>query len=192
MPYCTKCGKALAAEDKFCPKCGASITPEQTETPLHEADISATPDLKLASWGERFLAWLIDVVIIGLILGFLNLFSMFAVGSFAWWNNWPSWMPFFNFNVGGIVYFLYWLFMDGAYGQSLGKMIMRLRVVQQGGDKINMSEAAVESLGKAFLLPIDIIVGWIVYSQSKQRLFNRLSRTIVVRDGRILSEVRQH
>lgn len=192
MPYCTKCGKALAAEDKFCPKCGANITPEQTETPLHKAYISATPDLKLASWGERFLAWLIDVVIIGLILGFLNLFSMFAAGSFAWSNNWPSWMPFFNFNVGGIAYFLYWLFMDGAYGQSLGKMIMRLRVVQQGGDKINMSEAALESLGKAFLLPIDVIVGWIVYSQSKQRLFNRLSRTIVVCDGRILSEVRQH
>jgi len=184
MPYCIKCGNELMAEAKFCPRCGAVVMPEQATIGSNETGIPATPGLKLAFWGERIIAWIIDVVIIGVIVGFLNLFAWFAVGTFTWWTTWPNWMPFFNFNVGGIIYFLYWLFMDGAYGQSLGKMIMRLRVVQQGGGKINMGEAALETLGKAFLLPIDIILGWILYPQSRQRLFNRLSRTIVVRESR--------
>jgi len=58
---------------------------------------------------------------------------------------------------------------------------MRIRMTQMDGRVPNMGQAAIESIGKAFLLPIDVIVGWIFYSKRRQRLFNYLSNTIVVR-----------
>jgi uncharacterized RDD family membrane protein YckC len=181
MPYCRKCGSQLTSEDKFCPKCGTPVALEQTATAPRESVLPSAPGLKVAYWGERFVAWLIDVIIIGIIVGVLGLFSWFTAGSFYWWSNWPSWVPFFNFNVGGVIYFLYWFFMDGSYGQSLGKMVMRLQVVRLDGGRATMGQAALESVGKAFLLPIDAIVGWILYPSSRQRLFNHLSETVVVR-----------
>lgn len=186
MPYCPNCGNEISTEAKFCPKCGAAITPSGSTQPIYQTapptTSAAAPVPKLAFWGERFIAWLIDVVIIGVIVGILGLFSLLAVGSFSWWAGWPNWVPFLNFNVGGVIYFLYWFLMDGAYGQSLGKMIMHLRVVRAHGGRINMGQAAIESVGKAFILPLDIILGWILYPRSRQRLFNYISETIVVRD----------
>ena len=66
-------------------------------------------------------------------------------------------------------------------GQSVGKIVMGIKVTNLQGGQPTLVEAAVESLGKAFLLPIDLIVGWIVYPAKRQRLFGYLSRTLVVR-----------
>ncbi len=132
----------------------------------------------LAFWWERFLAWLIDVVIIGIITSLINLFTIFT---FTVIPGWPSWVPFLNFNLNGVLLFFYWMFMEGSTGRSFGKSIMRLKVVHLDGSAINMGDAAVESVGKAFLLPIDLLVGWILYPRKRQRLFNNLSRTIVVK-----------
>ena len=181
MPYCKNCGNELLLDAKFCPRCGAPVTSSEQSTPTSVAPPLAS-GLKLAFWGERFVAWLIDVVILGLIVGLLGLFSWFASGSLTWWSNWPNWLPFFNFNFGGAIYFLYWLLMDGAYGQSLGKMIMHLRVTRLDGSRIGFGNAALESLGKAFFLPLDVLLGWIFFPRRRQRIFNYLSETVVIRD----------
>ena len=49
------------------------------------------------------------------------------------------------------------------------------------GNKINVKNAAIESLGKAFLLPIDVILGWIFTNNKRQRIFGRISNTIVIK-----------
>jgi len=86
-----------------------------------------------------------------------------------------------DFGASNIIYFLYWMLSEGAYGQSIGKMIMRIKVTKMDGGLPNLGQAAIESIGKAFLLPIDVIVGWIFYSKRRQRLFSYLSNTIVVK-----------
>jgi hypothetical protein len=48
------------------------------------------------------------------------------------------------------------------------------------GEKIGFQDSAMESFGKAFLLPLDCLAGWFVYKGSGQRAFNRFSDTIVV------------
>lgn len=139
------------------------------------------PTLKLALWGERFIAWLIDAVIIGVILGIIWLFSSIVWPSFTGWPSFPTWIPFFSLGVDSIIFFVYWMFMEGTYGQSFGKMIMRIRVVQLDGSGIDIPHAALESVGKAFLLPIDFIIGLILYPKKRQRIFNYISETLVVK-----------
>jgi uncharacterized RDD family membrane protein YckC len=182
MPYCNKCGNELPEGAKYCPVCGTAVSMEEAPAAPAVPTAPATPEvsgLALAFWWERFVAWLIDAVIIGVVVGILGLFSLLA--GVTWWSGWPGWLPFFNFNLGGVVYFLYWMFMDGAYGQSFGKMIMRLKITRSDGREIGMGNAAVESLGKAFLLPLDCILGWLLYPRRRQRIFNYLSQTIVIK-----------
>lgn len=182
MPYCKNCGNELPEGAQFCPKCGTAVT--KLEEPVVVAapvPPVAAPELNLAFWGERFVAWLIDVVLIGAVFLVIGLFTFLSGLTYGLVPGWPSWIPFFSFNPNGVVLFLYWMLMEGSSGQSLGKMLMRIKVVHVDGTPVNMGNAAVESVGKAFLLPLDCIVGWILYPRSRQRLFNRISRTVVVK-----------
>ncbi len=177
MPYCQKCGNELPEGAKYCNVCGSAVS--ATTTP-NEIKPPVAGGVKLAFWWERFVAWLIDAVIIGVVVGILGLFSLIA--GLTWWSAWPNWLPFFNFNIAGVLYFLYWTLMDGVYGQSIGKMIMRIRVTDLDGKKPQIVNAALESLGKAFLLPLDCLLGWILYPKKRQRIFNYLSNTVVTRE----------
>lgn len=171
MPYCRKCGTKLSEGAKFCSKCG---TPGET-----------LEKQRLASWGERIIAWLIDIVILGAVLTVIKWTTMWAAWpSFAWAPSYFRWIPFVDFGLDNVIYFFYWMLMEGTYGQSIGKMIMKIKVTQLSSDSINLVQATIESVGKAFLLPIDCLVGWILYSRTKQRLFNYLSETLVVRTSR--------
>jgi uncharacterized RDD family membrane protein YckC/predicted RNA-binding Zn-ribbon protein involved in translation (DUF1610 family) len=178
MPYCKKCGNLLTPQDRFCPKCGTAVFFE-SDVPRQAAPIAS--QLSLASWGERFVAWLIDVIIIGVLVGLLEFFTWFAWEPFEFL---PSWLPFVNFGTGGVLYFLYWTLMEGLSGQSFGKMLMRLRVVRLDGSRIDLVHAALESVGKAFFLLLDLLIGWALYPKRRQRIFNFLSETVVVREGR--------
>jgi len=180
MPCCNKCGKELPEGAKYCTVCGTAVSTEEAPVTRVASADSSFSGVKLAFWWERFVAWLIDAVIVGVVVGILGLFSLFV--GLTWWSGWPSWLPFFNFNVGGVIYFLYWLFMDGAYGQSFGKMVMRLKVRRLDGGQIGMGAAALESVGKAFLLPLDCLLGWLIYPKRRQRIFNYISETIVVKE----------
>jgi uncharacterized RDD family membrane protein YckC len=167
MPYCPKCGSELPEGATYCPKCGA---PTQVVT-----------ELKRAYWGERFVAWLIDVLIIGAILAPIRLLQWIAWPGIAWMPGMPTWIPLVDFGLSNVIHFLYWMLMEGSFGQSFGKMIMGLRVTKLDGKPINLAQAAIQSIGKAYLLPLDCLLGWLLYPGKKQRIFNYLSETIVVK-----------
>ncbi|MFB3889096.1 MAG: RDD family protein [Candidatus Bathyarchaeia archaeon] len=182
MGYCRKCGKELTEDARYCPRCGTAVAVEEKPEPVVHVDISRVePGLKLATWGERFVAWLIDIAIID--------FSLFTIGlvlfvgrPFSLLNDGGWWSAVFNFRLSGLVFFLYWALMDGVYGRSIGKMVMRLRVTKLNGSQPTFGQAALESVGKAFILPLDVLIGWGLFPKRKQRVFNQLSATIVVRD----------
>jgi uncharacterized RDD family membrane protein YckC len=187
MAYCKKCGSELPDGAQYCPKCGTPVeaqeAPASTATPV----AVVASGLKLAFWWERFVAWLIDVVLIGVVLGIVSTLVFLGGQSFSlfqwpgWVPGWVSWFPFFNFGLNGVIHFLYWMLLDGAYGQSFGKMVMRIKVTRLDGSPVDMGRAAVESVGKAFLLPLDCLIGWILYPRKRQRILNYISETIVVK-----------
>jgi uncharacterized RDD family membrane protein YckC len=93
-----------------------------------------------------------------------------------------QWGPFRVLHLKSLVFFVYWTFMDYLYGQSIGKMVMGLRLVDIDGGRIDLTQAAVESFGKAFLLPLDLVAGLLLHPWRSQRLSSHLSGTVVVRD----------
>ena len=188
MPYCKNCGNELPEEARYCPKCGTAVAIEE---PLKTSAPSVTPaapvaseGLNLAFWGVRFVAWIIDVVLVGIVLWMLNLFS--TLGgiplNFTFVPGLPDWFYFFfSLNLNGVTLLFYWTFMESVYGQSFGKMVMRIKVTRLDGSPTGVTRAAVESVGKAFFLPLDLLIGWIICPRSRQRAFNLISETMVVK-----------
>ena len=128
--------------------------------------------VRLAGWSTRFWAWLIDFIIVSLVLNvFFNPFRIF--------ENVTAWGAG-DYLLRSSGFLLYWTVMEGLLGQSAGKMVMNIRVTGRSGEKIGLKAAFIESFGKAFLLPIDCLIGWLGMPGTRLRLFNRLSNTIVI------------
>jgi uncharacterized RDD family membrane protein YckC len=140
----------------------------------------------LANWSARFWAWLIDIIFIILFLNILrDLFIAFLKLPLLWDFN----LDPIAIGIESLFFFAYWTIMEGFRGQSIGKMVMNLKVVNRDGSKINYVTAAVESFPKAFLnlpfifilLPLDCLIGWLAMPGTKLRVFNRISNTIVIK-----------
>jgi len=136
-------------------------------------------DILIAKWSDRFLAWLIDVIIITLILGIIAA-SIFGTFDGNWDDStmnpeWESYSP------ASILFLIYWVILEYKTGQSIGKKIFHLKVVSVDGKQPSLWGVLVSSFGKSFLLPIDFILGIIFTNEKRQRIFNRVGDTIVVK-----------
>ena len=137
--------------------------------------------IHLSKWRSRFWAWLVDIILVVLFLNIVRgvlepVFSLPLIWDFGN-KNWGI----FTIGFESIFFFAYWTIMEGFRGQSIGKMVMNLRVVNRDGTKITYTTSALESFGKAFLLPLDCLIGWLAMPGAKLRLFNRISNTIVIK-----------
>lgn len=83
---------------------------------------------RFANFGNRLGAALLDFLCTLPIFGTVMYFTIFA----------PSWN---NYLLAMIVAMLYKPVMEGQFGATLGKMILKLRVVQHGGEKITWAQA---------------------------------------------------
>ncbi len=123
--------------------------------------------ITLASWRTRFWAWLIDVLLISILWYMVMvLFETAAISPLGLGSH-------------ALLLFIYWTILEGRRGQSIGKIATGIAVVGPVGERIGLIDAAVESFGKAFLLPIDCALGILAGRSKRQRLFNRVSNTIV-------------
>ncbi|MDN7026185.1 RDD family protein [Methanoculleus sp. FWC-SCC1] len=130
--------------------------------------------LVLARWSTRFWAWLIDVILVGVAGSAVS-----GLAGTAWqFAPFAPWLE--TISLSSLLLFAYWTVLEGWRGQSIGKMVMNIRTTGRAGEDIGYGAAAVESFGKAFLLVLDCLIGWIAMPGSKLRLFNRLSNTIVI------------
>jgi uncharacterized RDD family membrane protein YckC len=144
-------------------------------------DISA---LNLARWSDRFFAWLIDFIIVMVAFELL-----FYTSGFPFWLDYNP-LNWFQGASGGagyairsLMFLAYWTYFESRLGgsQSIGKRIFRLKTVGVFGGPVSIRDALIESFGKSFLLPIDLILGWIFTNNKRQRIFNRASNTIVIK-----------
>ncbi|MGI0038112.1 MAG: RDD family protein [Nitrososphaera sp.] len=150
-----------------------------------DSSASSTPgtaELVLAKWSDRFFAWLIDFVIVNLVL-----WALFAAASIPFWfDGMPdSWLNNPNgaarWALTSLVFMGYWTYFEFTTGQSLGKLALKIKTTDLTGAKADVRNAAIQSFGKAFLLPLDLILGWIFTNDKRQRIFSRAGNTIVIK-----------
>ena len=128
------------------------------------------------SWGRRFIALVVDAVIItlfswilvALIYPVVALTNSFQVLGF--------WLLLLAFII--IVYFTYF---EGKYDVTPGKNLMKLKVKSLNGD-MSYRKAFIRNLSKILWLPliVDLLVGFI-FESPRKRYLDRLAKTEVVK-----------
>ena len=113
---------------------------------------------------RRVTASIVDFVLIQLFmflafqLSLLNLNLLFFLGAF----------------------WFYLTLFEGFSGQSLGKLLLDLKVVGINGEKISYDQAAIRNFGKVFLLPIDLVFGFKLQDKRYWRFFEKFTQTTVI------------
>jgi len=122
-----------------------------------------------AGVGVRFLAVLIDGIILGVVGGLL---------SFIFRN-----APGLGGGIVGILAIAYFIVMEATRGATLGKMALGLRVVKMDGSPISWTESVIRNLLRIidglFVYLVGAILVWT--SPLKQRLGDRVAHTVVIR-----------
>jgi uncharacterized RDD family membrane protein YckC len=138
------------------------------------------PELVLARWSTRFWAWLVDfvIVIVATEIIFAIAYAPLAFNQGIQDN--PA-LGAAKYAVQSLLFFGYWLYFESTSGQSIGKKLLKIKTTDLAGNLPSAKSVAIESFGKAFLLPIDVFFGWIFTNEKRQRLFNRASDTIVIK-----------
>jgi len=129
-------------------------------------------------------AWLVDFIIVSIGLGIL-----FVLVAFPFWiHHYGNEITIEYRNIGpshyflsSLVFFAYWTYFEFSGGQSIGKRLLNIKTADLSGNRVDIKSAAIESFGKSFLLPIDVILGWIFSNEKRQRIFNKVSNTIVIK-----------
>ncbi len=146
---------------------------------MDDPEYKINSNIILAKWIDRFLAWLIDFVIISIISTSVIFVSFgtidFDVQEGDFWAENSQYVP------TSILFFAYWTILEYKTGQTIGKKILNLKVTDIYGKKPNLKAVMISSFGKAFILPIDVILGWILTNEKRQRVFNRLGNTIIIK-----------
>ena len=86
--------------------------------------------------------------------------------------------------LGLVITFGYYIYLEGNYGQTIGKMALGIVVVTEAGDHIEYREATIRTVLRIVdVLPFLYLVGFIVVliTDRKQRIGDLVADTVVVR-----------
>jgi hypothetical protein len=141
-------------------------------------------EIVLAGWVDRFVAWLIDFIIVSIGLGVLFVLLAIPFWSSYYSNDMAVWQCVKTLN--RLTIFCQALHsLDigltlSTSGQSIGKRLLNIKTTDMSGKNVDTKSAALERPGKSFILPIDVILGWLFANNKRQRIFNKISNTIVI------------
>ena len=140
---------------------------------------SECSEIVIAKWSDRFFAWLIDFCIIS-ITSILIISSVFGRINYELSGEW-IWAETTQFISTSIVFFTYWTILEYKKGQTIGKKILNLKVTNMYGKPPDWKGVMISSFGKTFLLPLDVVLGWIFTNENRQRIFNKIGDTIIIK-----------
>jgi uncharacterized RDD family membrane protein YckC len=129
-----------------------------------------------AGFWIRFLAMFIDMLIIGFVFGFPI--------RFVGWDNVV--VAVVVGLIAGVLYLAaymtYSILMTGWRGQTLGKMALRLKVVNEDMTPVDYGTAAIREFSK-ILSALILYIGYIMagFDSQKRALHDRIAKTRVIR-----------
>ncbi|MFX0163303.1 MAG: RDD family protein, partial [Candidatus Hodarchaeota archaeon] len=185
--FCPFCGGKIEAVDAvFCPHCGASLegVPPAKPTEYREEPPPARyvpPEVQFASIGNRFVALLLDFIILIILYVFIFV---------ALYEPDEEEVDFAFYWIVTFIGIFYWLFLEGLNdGQTIGKMAAGIRVVKidkATGElsRCTMGASVIRNLLRIVdNLPFLYIIGLISIASSdyEQRVGDRVADTIVIK-----------
>jgi uncharacterized RDD family membrane protein YckC len=200
---CPTCKSANASGAATCATCGSVLPPEQERgsaatvtsaaaPTVHPANARAVPDSApdataggpaLASLGDRLIATVLDMIVIG---------AAFAViGSWVAARRGGETAQGFDLTgrpaaivilLAGLVAFVYYWLAEWMFGATLGKAIVSLRVRDLAGQPIGPRASFIRTLARLIDAFAVYLVGYLVaiFSKRRQRLGDHLAHTVVV------------
>jgi uncharacterized RDD family membrane protein YckC len=135
--------------------------------------------------GSRFLAQIIDSIIL-FVLFYLIGVALSGGFTFGGIGRLIDTAPLYIYGPYALSFFLYYIVLEGLQGATIGKMLVKIRVVQEDGSACGFGPALVRNLLRIIDgLPLLYVIGLILIYRSprKQRLGDRVAKTIVIKAG---------
>ncbi|MCW4019205.1 MAG: RDD family protein [Candidatus Bathyarchaeota archaeon] len=130
--------------------------------------------LPLAKVWKRSLAFLVDFFIVFALTSLLMLQAVFSIAT----ENWLI----VGVNLLFVALAFLWVYstlLEGFRGQTIGKRVFGLTVVQTDSRKLTYEHAAVRNFGKV-LLPFDLLFGYEINDARFLRYFDKFAGTTVI------------
>jgi uncharacterized RDD family membrane protein YckC len=184
MAFCAKCGKELPQGATFCPSCGAPVgspASAASTAPVSGIDEVIKDSKAQEYWIRRLIALIVDVVIIAVVVAIV---AAIGFGSTLLSGGVLGTVFFGAFAIiAGVIIILYFPVMESTRGASIGKQILKLKVVSKTGGNPTFGEAFVRNVSKIYwlLLLLDVVVGLAVSKGYQQKYSDKLMGTSVVR-----------
>ncbi|MDT8859386.1 RDD family protein [Alkalihalobacillus sp. MEB130] len=162
------------------------VISQNVEVPLHvaqEEESHVVPTYYYAGFWLRFWAFLLDMLVVFSLNGLLvypllrvtGVDGLLSIASFS-----------FESVLTAIVFFLYFAIMTKLYGQTIGKMVLGIRVISLNSQELNWTQIIFrEGIGRfihqAFFL-LYAIYTMVAFTQKKQGLHDIIADTIVIHE----------
>jgi uncharacterized RDD family membrane protein YckC len=214
--YCSKCGSAIAAGGTFCSNCGQPIAAAVVQVPAFTSGVASpvggfpvqavaaevVPSYRFtvvyAGFWLRFVAHMIDTVILGICLGPVIIGLALAMGIGTVLSGLPrnrdvfetGFPPvFFGFIslialIGLCGGWLYFALLESSHWQATaGKKALGLKVTDYAGARNSFARASGRHFAKIISGMIPLGIGYIIagFTEKKQAIHDMLASCLVVR-----------
>ncbi|MGB6485230.1 MAG: RDD family protein [Candidatus Acidiferrales bacterium] len=217
--FCSKCGSQMADAAAFCPSCGQSTSGEPATPrgiplapggfipqPAASAPSTAIPPAMPAAYPPaavarpigyagfwlRFVAWIIDRIILGVTFSFISLPLMAATSMRGWMVRPPQspeeLLAFFSAisKIAILAVVFNWLYFalleSSAWQATIGKKTLGLEVTDMAGRRISFARASGRYFGK-IISSLILMIGFIMagFTTQKQALHDMMAGCLVMR-----------
>jgi uncharacterized RDD family membrane protein YckC len=203
--FCSRCGLRVEEGNRFCQACGQEVSAAVTATaaiagaprPPIAGTARVSAPLPYAGFWARFVAYLIDGLILGIPIGFVVLFIIMS-GVLGVTLHRKSVNPheaaallgplflffFLTFLVFVVMQWLYFVIMESSERQAtVGKSVMSLRVTDYEGQRISFGHATGRFFAKIVSGLIPFAIGYIMagFTEKKQALHDLIAGTLVLK-----------
>jgi uncharacterized RDD family membrane protein YckC len=191
--FCTTCGATVPAGVRFCPACGSAMpmaAPVPAAVPTAAAPPVYGPAMDYATWANRALGYIIDALLIGVVMallyglaggmltGLAGLAGKDAAGGMCC-------LLLGLFPIASLAVGIYnRVYLVALRGASIGQGVMKLKVVDAGGNLLTQGTALIRLLAQIgmslvpFLPVLDLL--WPLWDERRQTLHDKAVSCYVI------------
>lgn len=142
---------------------------QQPQTPAPQEQGTVSTKGEYASFLVRFVAALIDSILVGIVVGILAAMFGFTGENEA--------------NPFGALGIIYYVFMTYKYSATVGKMAMNIKVQHEDGSGLSLMDVILREVVGKFLSTIVLLLGyfWMLWDPKKQTWHDKLAKSVVVK-----------